>query len=227
MSKQRERTINRKALLWLVDHYASGRKRRICYRSQAETRRTLLSRSRRPDGLIVFTDGASETTIAIESKSRKTIDELRAPKYRPALAMAIAGVTAAVLAVHARAWPGATPTVALAFGAIVFCCLMLGHYASSRAPSALRQVMRYPANERWLAVPADCWRMLDAREQRFLDRRSSKVGVGILVVSRLGAAEPVRAPALRRASALRRYKDAARARGVLSDRAFSSPHALG
>jgi hypothetical protein len=203
MARLTEKYVQEAAVKWLAGHYeeSKGAQAIVCESEVGVDSRTGLG-SGRADGLAVaaLPDGSVHVG-SVEAKSSRTRLQVR-PLYKDdkwLLHAVLAGVLGSIGAVYVgravggllRSW--VFPVIA--FLAVGFAFLAatwdLSYY---RLVHAIDQVLRYPANEQWLALSTDVYNLLDAEQERVFRKYCHDRGVGLIRVSPGEKITPVEAP---------------------------------
>jgi hypothetical protein len=187
-----EKYVQRVAVDRLAAHYASRpdvlsvlSEREVVVRYDSELG------SGRADGVVavVLSDG-SVYTAALEAKSARTLANISL-RYRDeqwllhALAAGLLGLflTGSMGWLVGGSWLLRWALPVVVFFAVTFAYLLITQeHARYRLIDVMRQVKRYPANERWIAVSADAYNRLadDLRDALHSECRSE--GIGLLRV---------------------------------------------
>ena len=200
-----EKTVQIAAVEWLEQYYRDANPEiiAIASRQEAVVRKKDRFGDGRADGLVAarLTDG-SVFTASLEAKSSRTFHNI-SPSYRDGrwfLHALTVGVAAAGIAAYATRnysdhwlWIWAIPIPLFTIVLFTFLAFTSDH-KYYRPIGVIAQVKRYPANEHWIALPADAFNQLNKEQQESFLKDVRREGIGFLRVSRGSRAVPVEMP---------------------------------
>jgi hypothetical protein len=206
-----EKHVQQEAVKWLASHYADKVDVRAVHaRMEAVVRRDSKLGHGRADGLVasLMSDG-TVYTAALEAKSARTLFSisLRYSDTRWIMHALFAGLLTLLLTgvigwFFSDTWLLRWGLPVVAFFATAFVYLLVTYdHTRYRLIDVIRQVKRYPANERWIAVSADAYNELDDDLQEALRSDCRMEGIGLLRVRSASQIIPLEEPQTRGAPA--------------------------
>jgi len=207
---QKESSVEEKTIEFLRQHYNKERKSntKLYCKPQMGTTNGKIA-----DGFFCFSNSTQEYyVVSVEAKSYKTLQDLT-PNWniklldRNALISAGLFMFISVLLTWTLSWIWIVVSVLLSgFIGLIGYYFYSGFFEpeSHKQTSVINQIGQYPANEQWLAISNDSWKLLTKQDSvfqfsndRVLKRACKKRGIGIIAVNFIGNAEVLLKPKVR------------------------------
>lgn len=188
-----EKTVQRASVQWLREYYVN--KLSVCSITTAEEA-VVCKNSRkgngRADGLIAARlDDGSIFTAALEAKSSRTFSQLT-PTYQDSKWMRHAGLLSVLFALSVFIfawfildhwfWIWIFPFLIFLLSAVAF-LIVTAELKSYRPIDVIQQVLKYPGNERWIAISSDAFYRLSSQSRSVLIKDCEQEGIGLIRVS--------------------------------------------
>lgn len=189
MSKLTERYVQNNALNYLKSYYEAQNPNTTVY-ARTEVATVYKNRQGRADGLLAFRkNGGRIYTVSLEAKSHKTFNSLKNIALdNRLLAMLslsfilIASVTWIMLGAMSF-WVKTIITLIVSLGLSIGVNILLLEQQHFDTNEIIEQVMRYPADEKWIAVSIDAFNACNQFQREMLISKAQSKGVGVIVVS--------------------------------------------
>ncbi len=214
MGRLNEEFVKIEAMICLKEHYAQKHN----YTLESEKNEATVEyrgKKGRADGILTYSDPRGRViTVALEAKSRKTYSSLK-PNFkdtRSFLLLFFSFVLVFILSMFAfdamRLW---LRFLVSAIISIVISLLFIIWVAASYKDTkrgVIDQLLRYPADYRWIALPVDAYNMYSNRKRDgdddFIDHLRAK-RIGLILVSGRNKSRIVLEPRTKKTSVYHKY----------------------
>jgi hypothetical protein len=227
MSRLNEEFVRIEAISYLSDHYTQKHNlQKISVRKEASV--TYRGKKGRADGLLTFhTSRGKCVTVALEAKSRKTFGSLK-PVFKDAqllaslLAVLIAGFVLSMLVFPALIlWLRILISIGIGILVSFLFSIWISLTFKDIKRGVVEQLSNYPADYKWVAIPADLYNKYNHRKDKsddFVSHLRAKK-MGLLIISGRGKAKIALEPRTRKVrlhgNLLNKYRDSKKIRAAI------------